>query len=188
MHTNCSWKLFNISYNFLFYRYLEKFEAYENDPNFANYFHTSTSLPAVKAPPTAPHPHPLSHSFTASDLHTVQPSPASQSWTQQNVPKATTTSLSTIPTFQRPSVPGDSVSVGGGKECDKLVRSLLSGFPNEVDFALNVLTMMSFDKPSALPITKVTLYMYMYMHVQLYTCACTVLLVRSSTKCTMYIY
>ena len=63
--------------------------------------------------------------------------------------------MSTLPTFQRPSEPGDAVRSGGGRECDKIVRSLVSGFPNEVDFALNVLTMLSFDKPESVPITKV---------------------------------
>ena len=55
-----------------------------------------------------------------------------------------------------------------GRECDKVIRSLVSGFPNEVDFALNVLTMMSFEKPESIPIIKVMLYMYRYMHVHVY--------------------
>ena len=52
----------------------------------------------------------------------------------------------------------DSVIKKGGRECDKVIRSLVSGFPNEVDFALNVLTMMSFDKPDSVPIAKVVLH------------------------------
>jgi hypothetical protein len=39
----------------------------------------------------------------------------------------------------------------GGRECDKVIRSLVSGFPNEVDFAINVLTVMSYDKPESVP-------------------------------------
>lgn len=65
---------------------------------------------------------------------------------------------------------GDCVIKKGGRECDKVIRSLVSGFPNEVDFALNVLTMMSFDKPDSVPIAKVTLH-DMYTCVKC-TCAC----------------
>ena len=52
---------------------------------------------------------------------------------------------------------GDGMVKKGGRECDKVIRSLVSGFPNEVDFALNVLTMMSFDKSESVPIAKVML-------------------------------
>ena len=52
---------------------------------------------------------------------------------------------------------GDDVIKKGGRECDKVIRSLVSRFPNEVDFALNVLTMMSFDKPESVPVAKVML-------------------------------
>ena len=62
-------------------------------------------------------------------------------------------------------MPGEGVSGGGGTECDKVVRSLISGFPNEVDFALNVLTIMSFNKPAALPVAKVT-------HMCMWYCSC----------------
>ena len=77
---------------------------------------------------------------------------------------------------------GDSVIKKGGRECNKVIRSLVSGFPNEVDFALNVLTMMSFDKPESVPIAKVMLYMIcthyivcvhvheIYMDVYMYMC------------------
>ena len=54
-------------------------------------------------------------------------------------------------------VAGDSGVKKGGRECDKVIRSLVSGFPNEVDFALNVLTVMSFEKPESVPIVKVML-------------------------------
>ena len=59
---------------------------------------------------------------------------------------------------------GEGVKKKGGRECDKVIRSLVSGFPNEVDFALNVLTVMSYDKPETVPIAKVrncTMYLYM---------------------------
>ena len=54
-------------------------------------------------------------------------------------------------------VAGDSGVKKGWRECDKVIRSLVSGFPNEVDFALNVLTVMSFDKPESVPVAKVML-------------------------------
>lgn len=82
-------------------------------------------------------------------------------------------------------VAGDSGAKKGGRECDKVIRSLVSGFPNEVDFALNVLTMMSFDKPESVPVAKVMLhvhvctwsccYMYDIVHVHSLvsvTCMC----------------
>jgi hypothetical protein len=60
----------------------------------------------------------------------------------------------------------------GGRECDKVIRSLVSGFPNEVDFALNVLTVMSYDKPESVPMAKVMLhspqYIYVHVHVQVH--------------------
>ena len=59
----------------------------------------------------------------------------------------------------------DSVIKKGGRECDKVIRSLVSGFPNEVDFALNVLTMMSFDKPGSVPIVKVVLLVHVHVHI-----------------------
>ena len=37
----------------------------------------------------------------------------------------------------------------------RLTRSLLSGFPNEVDFTFNVITVMSFKSPSGFPLTEV---------------------------------
>ena len=58
----------------------------------------------------------------------------------------------------------DSVVKKGGRECDKVIRSLVSGFPNEVDFALNVLTMMAFDKPESVPIVKVVLLVHAHVH------------------------
>ena len=65
---------------------------------------------------------------------------------------------------------GDSVIKKGGRECDKVIRSLVSGFPNEVDFALNVLTMMSFDKPDSVPIAKVMLQDMYTLYYSMYTC------------------
>ena len=59
----------------------------------------------------------------------------------------------------------DSMVKKGGRECDKVIRSLVSGFPNEVDFALNVLTMMSFDKPESVPIVKVALLVHVHVHI-----------------------
>ena len=133
-------------------RFLSKFEAYENNPDYFR-LATSSSSSSSLAPPTSsnvPPSHPLAHSLTAPHLHPPQ---ASQSLTP-SLPLSKATS--TLPTFQRPGEPGDAVRSGGGKECDRIVRSLVSGFPNEVDFALNVLTMMSFEKPESVPITKVT--------------------------------
>ena len=165
-------------------RLLGKFEAYENDPNFANYFHSSTPPSSSHSPSPSPFPlsratpppsstsatatgtHPLSHTLTASQHHST---PTSQSW----VPHMSK-SLSTVPTYQRPVVPSDGVIKSRGRECDKVIRSLVSGFPNEVDFALNVLTMMSFEKPESIPIIKVMLYMYRYI---LYMCTCWSLMV-----------
>ena len=126
-------------------RFLAKFEAFENDPNFANYFNSEVSSAPVGVA-HKPQTHPLTHSLTASQVSTSQ---GSQSSWSQPIP-------STLPTFQRPSLSaGDGATGGGGRECDKIVRSLVSGFPNEVDFALNILTVMSFEKPASLPLTKV---------------------------------
>ena len=75
-----------------------------------------------------------------------------------------------------------------GRECDKVIRSLVSGFPNEVDFALNVLTVMSFEKPESIPITKVMLYMYRYMHVQVHTCTCVLAGVDDSSRYNAKVY
>ena len=103
----------------------------------------------TKTPP----PHPLTHSLTASQLNMSQ---SSQFSSLHAVP-------SSASTYQQPGSLVGEGGGGGGRECDRIVRSLLSGFPNEVDFALNVITMMSFEKPAALPIAKVLYTCY-------YTC------------------
>ena len=67
-------------------------------------------------------------------------------------------------------VAGDSGVKKGGRECDKVIRSLVSGFPNEVDFALNVLTVMSFEKPESIPVAKVMLGIWAPIAVCAHTC------------------
>ena len=67
-------------------------------------------------------------------------------------------------------VAGDGGVKKGGRECDKVIRSLVSGFPNEVDFALNALTVMSFEKPESVPVTKVMLGVW---GPRSYSCLCT---------------
>ena len=67
-------------------------------------------------------------------------------------------------------VAGDGGVKKGGRECDKVIRSLVSGFPNEVDFALNVLTVMSFEKPESVPIAKVMLGVLDPVAVYAHTC------------------
>ena len=165
VHVNCVLLSIFVCY-FFTCRLLGKFEAYENDPNFANYFHSST--PSSSHSPS-PSPFPLSAASsrttpppTSSTLsagthpltQTLTASHPSQSWALEST---VSKSVLTIPTYQRPAVAGDGMVKKGGRECDKVIRSLVSGFPNEVDFALNVLTMMSFDKPESVPIAKVML-------------------------------
>ena len=84
-------------------------------------------------------------------------------------------------------VAGDSGVKKGGRECDKVIRSLTSGFPNEVDFALNVLTVMSFEKPESVPIAKVMLGVWGPLAVCALTCTtcCSLLLYTlGCTQCT----
>lgn len=54
--------------------------------------------------------------------------------------------------------PTPSVSGQGKGQTEGYVRltcSLLSGFPNEVDFAFNVLTILAFKSPAGFPLAEV---------------------------------
>ena len=90
-----------------------------------------------------------------------------------------------IPTYRRPA--GDSETKKGGRECDKVIRSLVSGFPNEVDFALNVLTMMSFDKPESVPVAKVMLHVHVHVHVCTWSCCYMYDIVHVHSISNMYV-
>lgn len=58
----------------------------------------------------------------------------------------------TIPSATLPYVPvAKEVGVG----YDRLARSLLSGYPNEVDMIFNVLTILAFQGPGGLSSTEV---------------------------------
>lgn len=113
----------------LVFRLLEKFEAYENDPNYFDYLQPVT---------LAHNPHLLPNSpSTLSTLLFPWRSPA------------------TPPT---PSVPSSYVPTSmkdRGVGYDRLARSLLSGYPNEVDLVFNVLTVMTFKGAGALPSSEV---------------------------------
>jgi hypothetical protein len=116
-----------------FYRLLEKFEACEKDPTYLAYLQSVASAQSRPAQPVTSAPSPFTSAI---------------SW------KSTANST--------------SVPVGGGVTSRRgqdqrlgyvrLTRSLLSGFPNEVDFAFNVLTVMAFKSPAGFTLTEVGLW------------------------------
>ena len=110
-------------------RLLEKFEACEKDPSYLAFLQANSTLTRSTPPllPSSTPPLPL-YTHPAGTWRNLMPSPASRPMT--------------TPTQQ---VEG---SKGG---YDRIIRSLLSGFPNEVDFSFNTLTIMLFKYPSTFP-------------------------------------
>lgn len=88
----------------------------------------------------------------------TQPHPTPQHYTPSpsSRPMLTQPSPATPTTVTVPSV--GVVSRGKTKRegYDRLTRSLLSGFPNEVDFAFNAFTVKSFKSPSTFSAAEVS--------------------------------
>ena len=116
-------------------RLLEKYEACQKDPSYLAYLQSNSPL-------------------TQPPISASQPAPPLPSLTWRLAP-------STPPTGAPPTST-TAVGVGSQREvkgegCGRLARSLLSGFPNEVDFAFNVFTIMSFKSPASFPLAEVRL-------------------------------
>lgn len=116
------------------FRLLEKFEAYEKDPNYFDYIQPVPLVPATHLLPSNPSIPTLLSAF-----------PTLLPW---RVPVTPPT-----PIVPLPRVSAALNDQGVGYEC--LALSLLSGYPNEVDLVFNVLTVLTFKNPSALPSTEV---------------------------------
>ncbi len=151
-------------------RLLEKYEIYELDPD--NYFKSVHYVPPP-ATPTFQIPSPSGQSSTRSSLHQLS-STHDPAFTHKSrvvippLPKVTFNS-STPPlsnnarlisaSLASSSLTGNTTTTGVPARdktgFDRLARSLLSGYPNEVDMVLNVLTVLAYKAPGALPTNEV---------------------------------
>lgn len=116
--------------SFSCHRLLEKFQACERDSTYLEYLQQSSPL-------RLPDPLPLTN---------LAPT---ISWRSLTTPTSSATTTPTVGAAVTNRDPGKIDSY------DRLTRSLLSGYPNEVDFVFNVLTIMTFKSPSSVPLMEV---------------------------------
>jgi len=174
VHVTCT----HCNFPLLCNRLLEKYEIYEQDP--ANYFKSVHSMPPAAVPtvniPSTPalsstrsalHHLPSSHDPTYSHKSKVVLPPLliatfnASALSLSNNARLTSGSLATSSLTGSSSATPTRDKVG----YDRLARSLLSGYPNEVDLVLNVLTVLAYKAPGALPTSEVrTVYSSQTVH------------------------
>jgi len=126
-------------------RLLEKFEVYELDPD--KYFSTIHVTP----PPSGPAYLPLQHGGVVVPKLPI-PSLPRVSFSPQTPPTVNHRQVSSaVGSLLSSSATGTKDKTG----FDRLSRSLLSGFPNEVDLVFNILTVLAYKAPGAIPMAEV---------------------------------
>ena len=142
----CTYVLHAHTHTYTPSRLLDKFEVYEQDPD--NYF---TSIHHTPQPPCHTYL-PLQQHVGASVPKLPIPSLPRVNFNLQTPPTVSYRPVSsTVGGMFSSSATGTRDKIG----FDRLSRSLLSGFPNEVDLVFNILTVLAYKAPGAIPIAEV---------------------------------